>query len=301
MEELKQELYKIVYEYSIQNKVADKDFVVDVLDLCINAFNLKEYVKVYEVNSKNNGDLYTGYDVTKKYLLYNLRSVINGTFEKLQEEKEIGVKSNRFLDCFKVNCNVVNTIIFEMTTASQYKSCIEDPDTLENNILCLTLDRNILAISGKPLPPSQILYFKLLDRQYTNNRAYNNASPTVRMSSIKGAEYERDIANLLNEDEKGNIETYTELKVLTEQIHGYKDFAPTTFVKAINEHTKSIVGLSHLDYSIDEIESMYNKMAEEYHLTLDERIWLGLPIPEEEKEKAYQKRLNLQNILLKRD
>ena len=300
MEELKQELYKIVYEYSINNKIADKEFVVDVLDLCIDAFNINDYVKMYEVNNKDTSMITAGYALENKYILFNLRTGLDGIFEKLQVEKEMGVKSNKFLDYFKINSEILYGIIFEITTANQYKKCIENPNTLESEILNLSLDRNIEVVQNKAISVSKALYFKLLDKHY-QKRAYHDACPNIRMSNIIAATYVRDISKMLDEDLKDNIETYTELNLLNEQIMTYRDYAPTTFVRTVNESMKATVGLPHLDYSIEEIENMYRELSIKNNLSYDERIWLGLPITKEEKQKVLEKGINLHNDLLKKD
>lgn len=300
MEELKQELYKIVYEYSINNKIADKEFVVDVLDLCIDAFNINDYVKMYEVNNKDTSMITAGYALESKYILFNLRSGLDGIFEKLQEEKEMGVKSTKFLDYFKINSEILYGIIFEITTVNQYKKCIENPNTLESEILSLSLDRNIEVVQNKAISVSKALYFKLLDQHY-QKRTYHDACPNIRMSNIIAATYVRDISKMLDEDLKDNIETYTELNLLNEQIMTYRDYAPTTFVRTVNESMKATVGLPHLDYSIEEIENMYRELSIKNNLSYDERIWLGLPITKEEKQKVLEKGINLHNDLSKKD
>ena len=45
MEQLKNELAKLVYDYSINRKYADKKFVDKALTLCINAFDINDYVR----------------------------------------------------------------------------------------------------------------------------------------------------------------------------------------------------------------------------------------------------------------
>ena len=300
MKELEKELYEIVYKYSIENKIADEEFVVDVMDLCINSLKINDYVKAYEVNEINNNNVYAGYDLSDKYLLFNLRSTINGAYERIQEEKEIGIKSNRFLDCFKINSTIVNGIIFQLTNASFYKNYIEDRNTFENKILGLGLDRNVTVLENKQIPIPKVLYYKMLDRHF-QSETYYNACPNIRMSGIKAAEVERNIAKLLDQDLKENIEEYTELRLLNSKIITYADYAPTSFIRTVNEHAAMTVGLPSIGCDIKKIEDMYKEKAEKYNLSYDERIWLGLPITLEERGKEYQKRSDLQYILTKKD
>jgi hypothetical protein len=299
MEKLKQQLYKMVYDYSIQNKIADTEFVVNVLDLCIEALELNKFVRGYEVDNKKS-ETYAGYDLGNRYLLFNFGSALNGMYYRLQEEKEIGVISTKFLNYFKINSHIVNGIIFELTTVKQYKDSIEDPTSIESKILYLSLERNLAILNREPIPVTRALYFKMLDGHY-KNKMYYNACPSVRMAGIKGAEYERDLSKLVDDDLKGNIEDYMELRLLSDQMDAYREYAPTSFIRTINESTRATVGLPNYAKEIDETEELYKEFAKENNLSYDERVWLGLPISKEEKEKAYQKIINLQNKLLKRD
>ena len=302
MDELKKELYKIVYEYSIEEKIADKVFIERVLDLCINAFNVNEYIldrKIEEYNG--NKYIQTGYNINEKTVYFNLESIKNDGLNQVLKSKEKGIKSNTFLDYFKINSNFLNAIIHEIMHAYQYKKCLRNDNDLETEILKISLERNLEAIKKEKITMQKNWYYMQLDKQYNTVEPYREACPSERMADIKAFEFERDISKLVVPSKKLNIVEYNELKLLNIKMNGYQECAPTTFVTLINEILKDNVGLPYKTIDMFEIEEMYRKLSQEHNLSLDERIWLGLPITEEEKEKELQKGKELRYILLKRD
>ena len=295
MEELIKELEKLIFTYSINHKLADKKFTETALELCINAFNIRDYVEHYDVDV--NCGVNAGYYIDKRYLVMDIHSIINDASNRIFQDELAGIKSTEFLNYFKTNANIVYGIIHELTHACQYKKCLEEEDTFERTILEISLDRNLSLLRNEKLSPSKIWYYKALDKHFLGG-PYYEACPSERMADIKGLEYERDIAKLVDPEVKGHLETYTELRLLNSKINGYGVCSPTTFVTIVNEQIKDQMNLPHMDYDMNKVENMYFIMANKRNLSLDERIWLGLPIKEYEKQKVYSKRKELQDILL---
>ena len=103
MEKLKNELYKIVYEYSIEEKIADKAFINRVLDLCINEFNVNEYILDRNIEEYNgNKYIQTGYSINDRTMYFNLESIKNDGINEIMQDKENKVNSSIFLDYFKI-------------------------------------------------------------------------------------------------------------------------------------------------------------------------------------------------------
>ena len=302
MEKLKEELYKIVYDYSIEEQLVDMKFMDTILDLCIEKFNIKDYVLVRDIGENNisRKDVPAGYYIDKKSIVADIYRIKNCGINRILNDKKSGVISNTFLDYFKMNSNSMDIIVHELTHALQYKQCLENDNSLETEILKTNLDRNLVIINKKTLTAQELVYYKMLDEEFMGG-PYYEACPSERMAYIRCAEFERDIAKLLDSNKKGNIEAYTELRLLNSQINAYKECSPTTLVRLVNEIFKDKAGLPHKYNSMKEIEEMYRIMANKHKLSFDERIWLGLPITEHEKQKVYQKRQELQNILLKKD
>lgn len=302
MEKLKNELYKIVYEYSIEEKIADKAFIERALDLCINAFNVSDYVLNRKIGDYNeNKYIKTGYSINDRTIYFNLESIKNDGINEIMQDKENKVNSSIFLDYFKINLNFLNAIIHEIMHSYQYKKCLENDNDLETEILKISLERNLEAIKKEKITMQKNWYYMQLDKQYNTVEPYREACPSERMADIKAFEFERDISKLVVPSKKLNIVEYNELKLLNIKMNGYQECAPTTFVTLVNEILKDNVGLPCKSTDMFEIEEMYRKLSQEHNLSLDERIWLGLPITEEEKEKELQKGKELRYILLNRD
>lgn len=300
MEKLKEELYKVVFDYSIEEKLPDKKFIETILDLCIDPFNINDYVLDRDIGEDNITENPQGaacYWINTRKVVVDIERVKTIGINRIMTDKEYGIISNTFLDYYKMNSQAMYIIVHELSHACQYKKCFEE-DTLETDILKLKLGKNIAIVTNKPLTINEIEYYILLDKQTWQ---YYAASPSERMADITGAEFERDIAKLLDPKKKSNIEEYSKLRLLNSKIKGYDITSPTVAVTLVNETAKGIVGLPQKYKERQEVENMYNERANKLNLSFDERIRLGLPITEEEKHKVYQKIQNLRNILIKKD
>lgn len=300
MEELKKELLNLVYTYTINKKVADKEYVTKAIELCIQAFNVSDYVTSYEINSISNNNVNGGYLINKKSLIIDIQKVIVEVKDRVEKDKQLGIKISEFLDLFIVNLNIIYGVVHELTHAYQYKKCLEGKKDIEREILEVNLDRNLVVLRGGKLTLPQILYYRELDSHFLGG-PYYEACPSERMAHIRGLEFERDISKLLDPELKGNIESYTELRLLNGQIEGYRNYSPTAFVTMVNETLKAQCGLPHYNADLSKIEAMYREKAKRNHLSFDERYWLGLPITESEKQKVYKRGQELQNILLNKN
>lgn len=302
MQRLKEELFKIVYEYSKEENLVDKDFIEEVLDLCITTFKIEDYVLDRNIGENNidRQDVPAGYWIDSRQIVIDIDRVKNHGIHRIMEEKKLGISSNPFLDYFKMNSNSMYGIVHELTHACQYKKCLEEDNDLETEILKLNLDRNLVVLKRKQITPNEAFYYKALDKHFLGG-PYYEACPSERMADIRGLEFERDISKLLYEKKKYDIRDYAELRLLNGKINAYKDCSPTTFITLVNEVLKGQYGIPHKYNDMEEIENMYRILANKYKLSFDERIWLGLPITEHEKQKVLQKTKELQNILLRKD
>ena len=87
MEELKKELLNLVYTYTINKKVADKEYVTKAIELCIQAFNVSDYVTSYEINSISNNNVNGGYLINKKSLIIDIQKVIVEVKDRVEKDK----------------------------------------------------------------------------------------------------------------------------------------------------------------------------------------------------------------------
>ena len=297
MEQLKNELVKLVYDYSINRKYADGKFVDKALLLCINTFEINDYVRKFEAMPIEDKDTYAGYSIETKKVTIDIYSCITSAIDRVESEKK-QTETSEFLKYVKVNLNVINGIIHELTHACQYKKCIEGPDSLEKRILELTLDRNIRVLKGEKLSIEEIAYYKALDI-IAHDELYYTATPSERIANLKGLEFENDISLLLPSKEKDNLDYYTELRLLLGQMQAYRDASPTAFIDYVNEMMKEKYGLPSGKKDMKEVEKFYNRLAIENNLSLNERIFLGLPIDKVDRNKIDKKINKLRNRIIR--
>lgn len=284
METIKNELATLVYTYSANKKIADKSFTDKVIESYRDAIKVNNYVKDYKYVNYDIAGAVAVYDICNQEVLLNVEGIIDTAKERLQIDEQLGVITSEFNYYAKINLTVVNAIIHELTHASQYKRYIEGPKDLENEILCLSLERNVDVLKKNYISPQKAFYYKMLDRKF-REELYHDALPSERMADIKGLEFESDISKLLDTEDKDNLILYTDLHLLHGKIRGYKGFSPTGFATFVNETLKLQFGLNYEDPDIQQIESRYNALAKENNLSLEERLRLGLPIEKQEEEK----------------
>ena len=288
MDLLKNELTKLVYDYSIKRKYADGRFIDKVVALCINEFDINDYVRKCETMPIEDKYTYAGYSIETRKITIDISSCIISAIDRIESEKKQNIKSSEFLKYVKVNLNLINGIIHELAHAYQYKKCIEGEDSLEKRILELTLDRNIRVLNDEKLSLKEIAYYKALD-VISHDDLYYTATPSERMANLKGLEFENDISLLLPSKEKDNLDYYTELRLLLGQMQAYRDASPTAFIDYVNEMMKEKYGLPSGKKDMKEVEKFYNRLAIENNLSLNERIFLGLPIDKVDRNKIDKK------------
>lgn len=293
---MEKEINKLIYEYSINGKIADKQFAEKVIEICINEFNIRDYVEKYDVKPIGKESVLAGYNIGNRSLILDLESIKKEAYEKLKIEKKQGITSTQFLDNFKINSYVVYGIVHELTHASQYKKCLEGPSNLEKELLEMSLERNLILVKNEKVSIQKLCYFSGIDEEY-KKAIYFNTVPSERMADIKGLEVIRDISKLIDDELKGNIEEYTELGLIKGKIHAYGDMAPTVFYRCVNDTYKYNTGLITTRPNIDEISKMYIQKSIENNCSLDEKMYFGLPINTEEKIKVYKKIKDLSNKL----
>lgn len=286
MAKLEERLTKLVYDYSSKGKLADGIFIDIALTLGIHDYDIYNYVKSYEIDNSRNY-LPTGYSIDKRYIRIDQNALLEDGINRVRQEENVGITSTAFVKNLKVNLSVVSGVINVLSHAVQYKTCLEGPDNIEKEVLELALERNLKLVRKENLPPETLGYNMLLDSKY-QEEIYYRALPSERMAEINGLEFEKNISKLISDDRKDNLDTYTDWKLVSGQINTYAAQSPTSFIKCINENLKVSTGLPYGETDLDKIEEMYREKSKNY--SLERRLYLGLPITEEERNKMLIKR-----------
>ena len=286
MESTKKELANIVYDYSMNKKYVDKIVVERLLKLCIDEFDISDYVRDYRINSiaelKN---ARAAYRIEDKSIDIDIYNTINTILKRIEKEENDGICTTNFVKYLKVNLDLVHVIIHELTHACQYKRCLEKENDLEKNILELTLKGNLDVLKNKNLSKEMIKFYNIQHDIFLNPVCYKT-KPCERMAEMKGLEFVRDMSKMFDIDA---VELYFEIKYLMGKIRGYSDISPTSYVIHINESLKNELGLPHGETDCYKIEDEYKKECEKRNVSFDDRLYFGFPIDKNDMEQINDK------------
>jgi len=296
MDFLKEQLARLVYDYSIKGKFADEQFFNTAINLCIEAFDIKDYVKDYKAISDKDKERFAGYNIGTRKITLDILKQRNAVLERINVEKRAGISSSTFETCLKVNIDVVNSIIHEIMHACQYKKCLQDEDDIQRELIELSFPKNLSIVRGNKLSKKMIEYYKILDA-LENDDVFYASIPAERMANISGLEFERDISKLISSSKKEKIDNYTDARLLLGKIQSYSDYSPTAFVKSINESIKKEIHIPHETSDISVIERRLKRLSKENDLSLDDRLFLGFPIAVDEEREIKRKVVELKKRL----
>lgn len=281
MDVIKDELANTIYDYSINKRYIDKELIEKLLKKLIDKFDIKDYVRKYRIISIEENNARAVYRIENRCIDIDIFNTINTILNRINKED---IRSTDVTKYLKVNLDILHVIIHELVHATQYKRCLEKENDLEKNILELTLKGNIDILNNKYISKEMTKYYNIQHDILLNPVCYKT-KPCERMADMKGLEYVRNISKLYNLDD---VEAYFEIKYLMSKIRGYSDISPTSYVIYINESLKAELGLPHEETDYYKIEDMYKKESKRRNLSLDDRLYFGLPIDEDEKEIIMQ-------------
>ena len=240
MKNFESKLAKLVHDYSIKGKVADENFAYKVLELCLENYNISDYVKEFKLNKKDIPLKYQGgYNISGKLLVVDIEELVNKTLEELFLDRINGIETTPYLNLVKINTTIVNVIVHEINHACQYKKCLEGKEDIEKNLLELSFQKNLSIIRNEEISSQKAGYYTLLDMELDREICYI-ALPSERMANITGLTTVHNICKDLPEKYKGNIDLYNEYILSCAKICAYREYSPTTFITYVNTQAKNI-------------------------------------------------------------
>ena len=287
-------LLKLVYDYSINYKYADQNFIYEVISLL--GDGLSDYIKTID-NKSLNSSSFCFYNIENKTVSIDILKEVE--YELLRIRLE-GLPNSKYEVFLKVNLSVVNAIAHELEHARQYKKCLEGATDLESKLLESAYEKNLFLLrNGQPSSEDRLVYFKAL-AQTEGETIYYTSSPSERMAKIRGLEYEKLLGNSLVSDACSSIGDYTNLRYIRGQKLGYTgECAPTPFFELIKDTIRVSSGLKIKASNYDALEYKYDKMGR--NLTLDEKLYYGFPISISESDEINRRTIDLQKKLIKKN
>lgn len=284
---MKEELLKLIYDYSKNNKIVDKDYIYKVVCLFLNNYDLGSYVKYirYKKYSKDNKDNIAGYS-------YRERTIYIFT-EKFQEEilrksylSNI-VSNNQKI--FLKNVELTHLILHELEHAIQAKIMTEKTNT-ESEILKLcgiTKSHEIITMRLQKIGLNQNLINEILKNKLKMYYEYYLFAPPERLADINAHEKMIEILsplkNYVPKIYNGEI-----IKMNQTMLKGYKEesrlITPTELflIKQGEEDN-----LQNFDWYDKSKFVALKKSKRNYDII--QRLKLGLPIDEDEYKNEDEK------------
>ncbi|MGM9850332.1 MAG: hypothetical protein ACI31V_05505 [Bacilli bacterium] len=280
-EKMQLELARLLYDYSLNNKMINKTYIDKLMDIIINGKGLNDYVEKYEISEKNSNMTASYIYSSKKITIYCKK-----LYEDFLNEMQYTIllpEDERYLF---MNSMMTQIILHELEHANQ-RRIIHNENNLEANILKLCeFDFHKYEKIKKGLTSKTTANLYMIEKmmEYMDNcEALYDYAPNERLAQIKSYQELIDALRLFKDNSR--IIEFEEFYKLGNILNGYKDTSSPTIdylnTQGRNEELKSFDW-----YSDDEDESI--KLSQDRY-TLRDRMKYGLPI--DEKEHQYVKEI----------
>lgn len=289
---MKDEILKLVFDYSRNGRLADKAFIKKIVELTVDENHLENYVtdtKFRPLKPSVNGATLAAYDYIRLRILVDMKNVS----EMIEEYfSEFDGTFNALEPYFYRNFGIVQFIRHELEHAMQLKQSFLSKETdLETTLLNVCLEDVVSLHDPKvhELIANGDLSFRDLicysDSKRSLQKQFYMQDPTERLAQINSygtvIEYLKEIKNYVP-----NVLHVEQEMLLMEMIRGYSyhEFqltAPTPkFLENVGEETfwKS------LDFYDEDSETLQRNVEKQY--SLKKRLTLGLPIRNHEYERV---------------
>ncbi|MBO5182992.1 MAG: hypothetical protein J6B64_01200 [Bacilli bacterium] len=259
---MKEELSRLLYNYFINDKIADKDFIGEVVSIFVKEKNLNDYLFYGDVKkSYGTNKTVAAYDPITKQMIVYTDGIIN--LLKSNEKYHHLFKKNEEL--LFINSLIMQQILHELEHVNQRKIVAE-----ENNIEATILKMCLRELNRDKKTNEQ------KEQEYLNYKKYYSISPEERMAQIKSLQNIRVI--LKNTNIVSDITDFMGTSLLETSLNGYENNCPIIdYLKKINKE-KLLEQFSWYDKH----DSLCLKKSKE-SFKLNDRLLYGLPIDIKEK------------------
>lgn len=297
---MEDQILKLIYDYSKNNRIIDKKYIDNVINIMVNFLDVNNYVsklnfKNSEENENNKLNIKINNKSDFKLLGYNFISQeINCYKDKISEMYQYFNNLNLDTDknLYSKTTLCTQSILHELYHVDQKRKIKEENDTeskildlavgLSDKEFLLEMNNNELNNDNEKAKKLSLLMIRMM--LYMENYKYD---PHERMAEIDSYKLIKKIISSINLPDTNE---YIEDKLLKNLIGAYQGdgaFSPT--IKFISEMDKLYKrdSLTTFDwYDIDK-EICLNKSISQY--SFEQRIRYGLPIEENPKLKLLKK------------
>ena len=275
---MKENIRKLINDYSLNNKYADEYFFNILFNEFMNIYKLNNTVKDFNINNDNNNFAEATYNIDKKIITINYFLL-----EDYIKDGKVNNYSNNNLYYF-VNMKFLLAIMHELEHAKQLELLSTSKNDLTNLLIKYGYSFTILEFRNS-------IYTKLCNYQVNNlyEKTYNY-NPIERMANINSL---FQLLSIFNKEYNLSDRVFNYFMNEMYKIipNGYSKnifnniISPTeVFFKMINNQNI----WKDLDFYNFNIHKMLELVTNKY--TIEERLTLGLPLSYDEiKNYSYKK------------
>lgn len=296
LEMMQYRLAKLLYDYSINRKTVDEDYIRRVIDTVINGRELVEYVRKYEIvktfeiqtNEQKNSNPIATYDGSC------IKISLEGIEFKIKEAQDtyLHLFPSSLEQYQYINSVITQIILHELEHANQ-KKIIQTSHNMEARILLYSytpsIEENIKIgeIDNFIRENKEYIEYLIQKLQKKIDEFYIYA-PQERLAEIRSHQQLIDILNSL-ERSPNRVIKFLYVGKIDSMFRGYEDgiISPTIhYLRGIGNG--DILEFFNW-YDPDEAKAV---LKSKQNYSLEERLIYGLPITNEERDKEKSKMLS---------
>lgn len=273
---MNEQILKLIYDYSNNGKLADKNFIEQIVKIVCEYENISKYIKNIEfkpINSQDNSSI-AGYNYKEKKIILFYEQL--NKYLNTKKSSDVFISSSEKI--FYKNVEIVDSILHELEHAKQSK-VMETESNLESSILKITgvgKSRELFEAQLRKMGYGNALVNIFLEEKMKNYYKYYNFAPHERLAEInahsKMADIIYPIKNFIP-----NIYKLENIFIVRNKLKGYtldnKLISPTVYYLRNQNEEVNLNKFSWYDKNEDKClvlsKNLYNT---------EKRINLGLPI-----------------------
>ena len=297
MKNHKEQLAKLIVDYSKKKRCPDDIFINKVIGILVDYCKVQNYLNdAYFADL--NGEFLCGYDFYEKRMYVDYKKLLNTILESIDLEKEAGVLPTLDYFYYKMGLFVLDSVAHELFHAKQYKKVDKKQDDLEKELLEMSFEGNLLIKKatgeGRLLTPDEVYFISQLSTADTNPK-YHDTVPSERMAQIDSLRLGSDVSSIMAIPE---LKDYADLRLEKAKIKGFKDIdCPSAHILSFHNKLKNMCGLTkdaEEDYDANILH--FEEQALAMKATDEDRFYYGLLIDED----TYTKEAIKHNALVRK-
>ena len=288
-------LARLLYDYSINRKTVDENYIYKVIDIVIAGRGLAQYVSKYEI-IRESQTVFAGEEEGYQVAFYdpNKQSItlsLEGITKAIEESKDIFIHlfPSTLEKYLYINFIVTQTILHELEHANQSR-LMNEFNGMEPRILRATVPLKMEKKAASKLVGSKEISFDeakkyieylVLEAQKKYHALYTYA-PEERLAEIRSNQQLIDALNILK-GQANKIISFSYANIFENMLRGYDDYIISPTVHYLKEMGNE-KDLKQFDW-YDEDETRAILKSKQKYNPMDRMVY-GLPATFDEREQV---------------